>query len=212
MKTLKGQLEAKNAEFAGILPAEALALMKKAVDDLSLTPILETAAKTDTILPEIILPNIKGEQVSVQDILSNNRVLLVFYRGGWCPYCNLELQALQDLLPKFEEKGIKIIAISPEKPENGVATAESHNLGFEVLTDTDNTIAKQLGLVYKLPNELNELYLELGINVSENQGNNNLELPIAATYLIEQDSKISYHFLEEDYTKRAEPSEILEKL
>jgi len=212
MKTLKEQLLAKTEEFKSMAPAEALEMMQKALDDLSATPIVDTAHKTGHTLPEITLPNIHGEQVSVKNILKDNRVVLVFYRGGWCPYCNLELQALQDLLPEFDAKGVKIVAISPETPDNAAKTTNEHSLGFEVLSDADNVIAKQLGLVYQLPAELNELYLQFGINLAENQGNENRELPIAATYIVEQDGTISYHFLEEDYKLRAEPSDVIAKL
>lgn len=212
MKTLKEQLLAKSEESKAIIPPEALVVMQKTIDELSATSIIDTAFKTGASLPLITLPNIHGEQISIQDILKDNRIVMVFYRGGWCPYCNLELQALQNLLPEFDAKGVKLVAISPETPENGADTSKEHGLGFEVLSDKGNVVAKKLGLAYKIPTELNEIYLQFGINLEDNQGNTEQELPIAATYIIEKDGTISYHFLEEDYKKRAEPSEILAKL
>lgn len=212
IKTLKEQLEEKKEDTAKMLPIKALDIMQSAIDQLSEIHIIDTAVKTGDSIPKILLPNIKGEKISVQEILKDNRVLLVFYRGGWCPYCNLELQAFQELLSEFEARGVKVIAISPETIANGVETADKNQLGFEVLSDMGNVVTRDFGLVYKIPNELAELYVQFGINLKENQGNVDNELPIAATYVIEQSGKISYHFLDEDYKKRAEPKDILEIL
>lgn len=212
MKTLKEQLQEFSSDFKTKAPQEAQDLMQKSLDDLAKTSLVDTALKTGDTLPTITLKNIQGNDISIQEILKENRLMLFFYRGGWCPYCNLELQSIQSLLPEFESKGIKVVAISPETIENAAETSKKHSLGFEVLSDTDNKIAKSLGLVYQIPDELNQLYLKFGIDLSKSQNNNDHELPVAASYIVEQDGKISYHFLDEDYKKRAEPSEILEKL
>lgn len=212
MKTLKEQLQAKNEEMKKIAPPEAIVLMQKAIDDLSSTPIIDGATKTGDKLPEITLPNINGEHVSINQMLKNNKVVIAWYRGGWCPYCNLELQALEEVYNSFEAKGVKLVAISPDTPEKASETKDKHQLSFEVLIDKDNHIAKELGLVYQIPEDLNNLYLEFGIDLKDSQGNDALEIPIPATYIVEQDNTISYAFLNEDYTKRAEPSDIIEKL
>lgn len=212
MKSLKEKLIAFSADFKLKAPQEAQDLMQKSLDDLSTTSLVETAHTKGDILPSITLPNIKGQDVSLQEILEKGKIVLFFYRGGWCPYCNLELQAIQELLPEFEAKGVRVIAISPDQAQEAEKTVEKHQLGFEVLVDKDNRVAKELGLVYQIPAELNDLYLQFGINLEESQGNSDRELPLAASYIIEQDGKISYAFLDEDYKKRAEPRDILEKI
>jgi len=212
MKTLKEQLIAKTEEFKSIAPAEALAMMQKAVDELSSTPIIDAATKQGDTLPNITLPNINGDHISINEILKNNRVVIAWYRGGWCPYCNLELQAFEEVRSQIEVKGARLIAISPDLPDKAQKTAQEHNLGFEVLVDKNNLVAKELGLVYQLPEELNALYLEFGIDLKDSQGNDARELPIPATYIVEQDGTISYSFLQEDYKLRAEPSEIIAQL
>ncbi len=212
MKTLKEQLEEKAAKSKSSASSEVFAQMKKAIDDLAATHIIENATKTGDHLPVTTLPNIKNELISLNKILETNKLIIVFYRGGWCPYCNLELQAYEQINAKIKAKGAKLVAISPDTPENATATINKHGLSFEVLVDKDNQVATQLGLVYKIPRELNKIYLDRGIDLNDSQGNNNLELPLAATYIVEKDGRISFAFLEEDYKKRAEPSEVLGKL
>lgn len=194
-------------------PGEAQVLMKSAIDELKTTTIIENALKTGDIIPNIELPNATGSLVNIYDILiSGQKVVLAFYRGGWCPYCNLELKALQQSLPEIEAKGAKLIAISPETPDNSLSTSEKNNLSFEVLSDANNEVAKSLNLVFQLPDYLQKLYKKFGINLDSNQGNTDQELPIAATYVINTDGKITYHFLEEDYKLRADPKDILKAL
>tara|TARA_R110002073_G_scaffold331253_2_gene515918 strand:+ start:1625 stop:2263 length:639 start_codon:yes stop_codon:yes gene_type:complete len=194
-------------------PGEAQAIMKKAIDELIATDIIENALKTGDRIPEINLPNTTGKLININSILSSGKkVVVAFYRGGWCPYCNLELRALQQVLPEIEAKGAKLIAISPETPNNSLTTTEKNMLEFDVLSDKDNELVKAMNLVFKLPDSLQELYKKFGINLDTNQGNLNQELPIAATYIIDTNGVISYHFLEEDYKLRADPKEILSKL
>lgn len=194
-------------------PGIAQEIMKKAIDELVASSMIEKAFKTGDKIPEIILSNAFGELVDVNDVLSKNeKVVIAFYRGSWCPYCNLELKALQNIIPQIEEKGAKLIAISPETPDNSLTTVEKNALNFEVLSDIDNQVANQMNLVFQLPKELQELYKKFGINLDSNQGNVNQELPIAATYVVGKNGVILYHFLEEDYKLRADPKDILKAL
>ncbi len=193
-------------------PGEAQNIMRKAINDLKATSIIENAFKTGHTLPEIVLPNAKGELINLNEMISKNRVVLTFYRGGWCPYCNLELKALQEVLPQIEAKGAKLVAITPEMPDHSLTTKEKNELSFEVLSDKNNSVAKKMNLAYKLPNELVALYKTFNINLETSNGNLDNELPIAATYIIEKNGSISYHFLKENYKLRADPETILSAL
>lgn len=193
-------------------PEEVKVIMKKAIDDLVASDMLEKAFKTGDTLPSIKLNNALGKEVDVHGLLKDHKVIIAFYRGNWCPYCNIQLRALQQAVPAFEAKGAKLVVIGPETPDNSLTTKEKNELTFEVLSDIDMKVARNMNLVYKLPTDLQALYKKFGINLDANQGNENQELPIAATYVVEQDGTISYHFLEEDYKLRADPNELLEAL
>lgn len=194
------------------IPSEALSIMQSAIDELKTVSILDKALKTGDKIPNTTLINAKSEAIEFNTLLESSRVALTFYRGGWCPYCNLELKAYQEHLDTFKSKGVKLVAVSPETPDNSLSTTDKNNLDFEVLSDIDNTFAKQLGLVFQLPKPLQDVYKNFGINLDESQNNTNQELPIAATYIVEQDGTISYHFLEEDYKLRANPEAVIAKL
>jgi len=193
-------------------PGVAQDIMKAAIDELSQTTIIQNALKTGDPIPNVRLSNAKGDFVDVQELLQKQKLVVTFYRGGWCPYCNLELKALQSALPEIEAKGAGLVAISPELPDNSLTTVEKNELSFEVLSDVNNQVADAFNLVFTLPDSLQGLYKKFKIDLDSNQGNENQQLPIAATYVVQQDGTISYHFLQEDYKLRADPSEILEAL
>jgi len=193
-------------------PGQAQEIMATAIKQLEATNILEKAYKTGDFIPNIQLSNANGDIIAINDILENNKIVLSFYRGAWCPYCNLELKALQNILPQIEEKGAKLIAISPQTPDNTLTTKEKNALKFEVLSDVNGATARQMNLIYQLPQDLANLYKTFSIDLETSNGNNSQELPIAATYIIEQTGKISYHFLAEDYKLRADPKDFLDRL
>ena len=210
--TLTEQLSAHARQSAARFPAETQAIMKNAIKQLENNNLSKQALKKGQRLPEISLPNATGDTLNIHEVLKHNKVVLTFYRGGWCPYCNLELKALQEKLPEIEAKGAKLIAITPEAPDQSLSTKEKNELSFDILTDANNKVARALGLVYELPENLVDLYKGFGINLEQSQGRPSNELPIAATYVIEQDGVVSYDFIEEDYKLRAEPTEIVAAL
>ena len=211
--TLTEQLKRLADNSAQRHPGEAQVKMRNAIEELKNTTIIEQALKTGDSIPQIELLNATGTLVNVNDILAQGKkVVIAFYRGGWCPYCNLELRALQQFLPPIEEKGAELIAISPETPDNSLSTTEKNELSFQVLSDENNQVAKSLNLVYQIPEYLNELYKTFGIDLESSQENTERELPIAATYVVDTDGTITYHFLEEDYKLRADPQDILDAL
>ncbi|WP_010182221.1 peroxiredoxin-like family protein [Aquimarina agarilytica] len=195
------------------IPKEKLELMLAAIQELENSQITSSSLKTGKQIPEIILPNATNNQVSINEILDKGKkVVLAFYRGGWCPYCNLELKALQEVLPEIEAKNATLVAITPEIPDNSLSTIEKNKLSFEVLTDENNELAKKFNLVYQIPKELNDIYLSFGINLEKSQNNSQRELPIAATYVVDTSGEIIYDFVKADYKKRAEPLDILKVL
>lgn len=209
--SLTNQLAGVKKQTAENVPAESLAIMLKSTEKLQKQHLSENAFKKgDTILP-FTLPNINSTKVSLEDI-TNKFTIISFYRGGWCPYCNLELKALQAILPELTELNTALVAITPETPDNSLTTSEKNKLNFEILSDIDNVYAKSLGLVFQMPENLRELYHSFNLNVDAHNGNKNYELPMPATYIINDQKEIVYSFVPEDYTERLDPTEILDFL
>jgi peroxiredoxin len=165
-------------------------IMRNAIDELSESQLKSKALKTGDQFPSFTLPNAKGVEVDSKTILEQGPLVIAFYRGGWCPYCKIELKALQRALPEFKTKGAQLLAISPESPDNSLSTVEKNSLEFEVLTDNNNQFSKSINLVYQLPQELVSLYKKFGINLEDSQDNSSNELPISATYVIDTSGKI----------------------
>ncbi|WKN45158.1 peroxiredoxin-like family protein [Tunicatimonas pelagia] len=160
---------------------------------------------------DFTLPNARGQSMSLKEYLQEGPVVLTWYRGGWCPYCNITLRALQQALPEFKAKGANLLALTPELPDKSLSTQEKNELEFEVLTDQANEVVRKYGLVFKLTPEVSELYKK-NFSLAEYNGNDSDELPLAATYVIDKQGIIRYAFLDAEYRHRAEPQEIIEVL
>jgi peroxiredoxin len=206
---LKDQLEQLSRENQGKLPPSAASIMNQAIEDLHKSGILEQALRKGYKAPLFRLPNNNGKEISLSDLLKKGPVVIAFYRGGWCPYCNITLRALERSLSKIQSLGATLIAISPELPNRSFSTAEKDSLSFDLLSDKDNEVAKKFGIAYKLPDDLAKLYSSFGINLEASNGNFNNELPLAATYIINKDGIITDAFVDIDYKSRMEPSEII---
>lgn len=161
--------------------------------------------------PDFILTNAVGRNVRLYDVLNNGPVVLTWYRGGWCPYCNITLATLQARLDDFKAEGATLLALTPEVPDSSISTQEKHELEFQVLSDLNNKVARDYGIVFKLNDKVAEYYNN-GFGLSEYNGNTSDELPLAATYVIDKNGIIRYAFLNADYTKRAEPDTIIQEL
>jgi len=205
INTLRQQIQAKMSE-------ETKAVMDKAMEDLVNSRVADRRLKFGDKAPNFALPNAVGKTVELQDLLSRNPVVISFYRGGWCPYCNLELRSLQQSLAEMKKLGATLVAISPQTPDNSLSTVEKNELEFEVLSDAGNQVAKDFGLVFVLPEELRPIYQDFGIDLPAHNGDNTFELPIPATYVIAQNGTIIHAFVDPDYTKRLDPAEIIAAL
>lgn len=173
--------------------------------------ITESALQVGDKAPNFTLSNAKGDDVTLYDELKKGPVILMWYRGGWCPYCNLTLKAMQDMLPLYQAGGAQLLALTPEAPDKSMSTKEKNDLEFEVLSDLDNAIAKDYGVVFQLTDEVKAYYQD-GFGLSDYNGNDKGELPLAATYVIGTSGKITYAFLDADYRNRAEPIAVLNAL
>lgn len=194
------------------IPQKDRMTMLEATEELRKSGIIDKAKKKGDHYIDFTLPNINGKNKKLSDLLENGPVVLTFYRGGWCPYCNIQLKAYQEKLNEFKQAGGQLVAVSPETMESANTTVNKNEIEFEILTDGLNKVARKYGLVFKLPDNLKEVYLRFGLDLEKNQGNDSWELPIPATYVINRKGKIIYSFLNVDYVKRAEPEDIISAL
>ena len=206
------ELNAFKTKFQSSQPEEIQSVMGNATTDLINSKIAENSLKQGYKMPNFALPNAVGEEVTLASLLAKGTVVVSFYRGGWCPYCNMELRALQQALSEIEAKGATLVAISPETPDSSLSTKEKNELSFEVLSDHNNTFAKQLGLVFTLPEALRPIYNNFGIDIPAYNGESTFELPLPATYVLAADGSVIYSFASADYTERLDPTEIIKAL
>lgn len=192
------------ADKQKIMFAETRALKAKALE--------QYAPKLGEFFPSFTLTDQLGSHISLAEKLDKGPVVLTFYRGGWCPYCNLELHAYQRVLDEIIGYGASLLAITPELPDASLSTIEKNKLAFSVLSDPGAQFAKTLGLVFSLPESLKPIYSGFGIDIEAHNGTGNFELPLAATYVLDTTGKIIFADVNADYTQRAEPSDVLQSL
>ncbi len=197
------------AQFRQNVPDETQAIMANAGDAIAALGLEAQSLQVGDMLPAIALPSATGQTVTITELLSQGPVVITFYRGGWCPYCNLELRALQQALPQIQALGAQLVAITPEIPDNSLSTQEKNALTFEVLSDRGNSIARQLGLVFALPEVLRPLYEGFGIDLPATNGDETFELPVPATYVVDSHGTVVHRFVNADYTQREDPEKIV---
>ena len=211
--TLKQEIQDFQKEMIPKIPEHVLNAIIKTSAELGEKNIEALALKKGDTIPSFELTDALGEKRSSDRLFDNGSLVISFYRGGWCPYCHLELRALQKVLPEIKANNATLLAISPELPDYSLTTREKYELEFPVLSDPGNQVAKKFGLVFEPAKELIPLFKEnfdwdlIAIN-----GTERVELPIPATYVVDREGVIQYAFVDADYTKRAEPEKILEVL
>lgn len=206
--TLKDQLKQKSDEAGKRFPPEMLKTMRDAVQTVRDTGIEKSAKQVGDKALDAELTGWNGKTVKLSEMWSEGPVVLMWYRGGWCPYCNLQLRAMQQELKAIEGAGAKLIVLTPELPEKAKETAEANDVSFVALHDKNNATARKYGLVFELPESILPLYRDQ-LHLADVNGNDAMELPLSAVYVIDTDGKIRYAFLDADYTQRAEPADVV---
>ncbi len=210
--TLAAQTQKTLQDFVSALPEDQQAIVATAFRELLSSSVAAAAKTSGDAAPDFVLPNVRGGSLSLGEALADGPVVLSFYRGSWCPFCNLELNALQQRLPDMRACDARLIAVSPEKPDASLSHAEKLDLEFDVLSDPGNRVANEYGLVMSVHESLRPLYLEWGIDLPAANGDDRHELPVPATYVIDRDGLIRAAHVDKDYTKRMEPEDILAAL
>lgn len=196
-----------------ILPEDALAIFDSDAEFLQKNYQSILKLKSGDKAPNFSLSNHLGETVSLTNLLSKGKIILVFYRGTWCPYCNLQLQNYQKELEKINSLGANLVAISPQNPDETLSIKEKNDLKFEVLSDNGNIVAKQFTTVFESAEIAISTMKELGIDFDAYYSDDSRELPIPAIFIIEKDATISFaKTTGGDYRNRVEVSEIINAL
>ncbi len=208
-ETLGAELSQVSAKFFTSLPPERRETMGGIMRRVLASKIEEGALGVGDRCSEFELSDAEGQPVSLAGLLNSGPLVLSFYRGGWCPYCNLELRALHRLLPELRRAGAQLVAVTPELPDVAAKTALKQEIDFPVLSDQGQEVARSWGLVYTLDPELRGMYDEFGIDLAASNGDSSGELPIPATYVIDRQGIIGFAFASADHTRRAEPHEVL---
>lgn len=163
-------------------------------------------------MPAFSLKDSTGKFVSSKDLLKQGNLVVVFYRGSWCPFCNLYLRNLQKNLTQIKAAGGNLVAISVENPDNSLSVAKKNAVEFSVLSDPNLNVARLFGIVYQLPEQTDELYKSHGLDIAKHNQMDKAELPLSATYVVNRKGKIVYAYLEPDYKQRAAPETIIKTL
>jgi peroxiredoxin len=211
---LQAKLDAFKADFeAGKppynAPREAIDIMHRATAELIASHAAGRALKVGQKAPSFSLKDAEGNLVSSASLLAQGPLIVSFYRGVWCPYCNMDLQALQGALPEFERLGAKLVAISPQTPPNGRKSQRQNHLTFPVLFDQNNEVAAAFGIKFTLQDYLIELYKKFGNDLPTINADPSWTLPMPARYVIAQDGTILYAEVSPDYTLRPDPETLL---
>jgi len=215
--TLQAKLDAFKADFVAgkppyNAPAPVHAIMKRATDELIASGQAQRTLKVGDKAPVFTLNDPDGNPVSSNELLAKGPLVISFYRGVWCPYCNMELQALEEALPQYRELGANLVAISPQVQANSRKSVRQNHLTFPILSDVKSQVAEAFGLRFKLPDYLIDLYKGFGNDLPTFNDDAGWVLPMPGRFVIGQDGVIKYAEVNPDYTLRPEPTDLLPAL
>jgi peroxiredoxin len=196
-----------------VLPAEILKIFNNDANQLKETHQNILKLKVGSKTPNFSLSNALGQTVTLNNLLEKAKVVLIFYRGTWCPYCNLQLNLYQQILEDIKDLGAQLVAVSPQTPDESLNIKEKNELRFEVLSDNGNIVARQFTTVFRNAEEPLNAMTNLGIDFETHYSDDSKELPVPAVFIIEQDRTISFaKAIGGDYRNRVEPLDIIESL
>jgi peroxiredoxin len=211
-RPLREQFAERKELIAKYVPAETQAIHARVIAGLEEQRIASRALSGSAQAPDFLLNDHNCKPVSSTELLNQGRLVICFFRGRWCPFCVGQLEAMNLIMPQIQQSGATLIAISPQTVKQSFFMADQHKLRFPLLSDPGNSVAREFGLVYRVPDYQQEVYRRVFINLPFTNGDESWELPIPATYIVDRDGIVLYASINEDYTKRPEPFEILNQL
>lgn len=209
---LQEQIDRFVALGAEYVPEEMAKQVNSHIEQLIQSGAAEFALKEDEQAPDFTLPDALGQPVTLSQLLTQGPVIIIFYRGVWCPYCNLELRAYQKALPQLQELGATLVAISPQTPDHSLSTMEKQGLAFAVLSDVGNQVAREYRLVFTLDKVARALHAQIGADLPAYNGDDSWELPVTATFLVDQSMTVRLASVDPNFFHRLDPSFVLARL
>lgn len=195
------------------LPKPALAVLDAETDRLRSENLADRALKPGAPAPDFILPDTQGNPVRLHGLLRNGPVVVVFYRGGWCPYCNIHLRGFQRALPELRKLGAQLVAISPQLPDESLSTQQKDELEYPVLSDVGNKVGHKFGVAFRLSDPHLELLVDFDNPLEASNGKEGaFEMPMPATFVVDTTGIIRFAGVEVDYTRRVDPDDVIEKI
>ena len=212
LRPLRDQYAERKEAIARYVPADVQAIHGRTIAHLREQGLATKALGVGAHAPSFEMLDHDGKLISSADMLTRGRIVALFIRGRWCPFDVGQIEAMNVIVPQIEESGASLIAVSPQTQKQAFFMHDQHKMKFPLLVDEGNALARQFGLVYRVPEEQQALYQRTFINLPFINGDANWELPIPATYIIGRDGAILFAMASEDYTDRPEPLEILRAL
>jgi peroxiredoxin len=211
--TIQQQSEEFAAASATSAPAALIRVRAAELQRCRDQGVPESAVARGDLLEDFTLSDATGQPVSLSEILVDGPAVLVFYRGGWCPYCNIALRTYQtDLLPELDGLGVRLVAISPQSPDQSLSTTEKAELSFTVLSDPGAHVAGRLGIGFQHSEEMLAVQRERGLNLTDVNADGSSDLPMPTVLIVDQDRTIRFADTHADYTSRTEVADILAAL
>jgi len=211
--SLQEKLDAFKADFeTNKAPPQAVQAFHRSNDELIATGQAQRALKAGARAPSFNLPDSDGKVVSSADLLTKGPLVITFYRGVWCPYCNMDLQAIEEAAAEIRKRGASLVAISQQTPANSRKSQRDNNLTYPILSDKGGEIANAFGIRWKLPDYLKEVFSMFKTDLAVFNGEPSWTLPMPARYVIGTDGVIAYAEVNPDYTRRPDPSELFPTL
>jgi peroxiredoxin len=209
-RLLREILAERKEKIAEYVPAATLECHARVIAGLKAQGLVDKSLAVGERAPEFSLPDHNGNMVSLAELLRRGRLVLCFYRGRWDPFCCGQMEAMNRIVAEIEEAGASLVAISPQTVKQSFFMADQHRLRFPLLSDGGNQVARQFGLVYRVPEEQQAIYRRAFVNLPFINGDESWELPIPATYVLDRDGTVLFVSANEDYTERVEPGEFVE--
>ena len=210
--TLAARLAERRELIARYVPAETQAAHRRAIEEIRSSGIEQQALKPGDAAPSFSLSDQNDAPVTSAELLVRGPLIVIFLRGRWCPFCVATVESWNEALPLVREAGASLVSISPMAVKQAFFMHDQHKLGFPLLSDAGNQVARQFGLVYRVPEYQQEIYSKTFVNLPFVNGDTSWELPVPATFVIGRDGRVLFASASADYTQRAEPGEVLKKV